>query len=168
MPRHSLVVLISAVVLIACGQRSAPEQTQLAARVPRACEKRVEALEAYLGGGPTRCETDLLGLPARIDVIAPSGATLYGVTIGRNPWGGITALEDDDERGLDHSASFGYDDRARLTSATLGAATPYVLGFAYGGARGRGARRPARRTRTRRRWPPPVPAPGRWPRCARR
>lgn len=74
---------------------------------------------------------DVLGMPARIEVAAPAGEMLYAVTVGRNAWGGITSLEDDDGRGLDHTATFTYDDRARLTGATIGAAAPYVLGFEF-------------------------------------
>ncbi|HTE49236.1 MAG TPA: FG-GAP-like repeat-containing protein, partial [Kofleriaceae bacterium] len=88
--------------------------------------------ERYGNGVQQTTGRDDLGQPVRIDVTGPGGAALFGLDVTRLPWGGIASLTDDDGRGLDHSASFAYDGRGRLTAATLGAgAAAYQLGFAY-------------------------------------
>src|SRR6185436_11233537 len=55
-----------------------------------------------------------------------------GLAIARQPWGAIASITDDDDRGLDHSATFTYDTRGRLTAAVQGGGkTAYTFGFAY-------------------------------------
>jgi RHS repeat-associated protein len=88
--------------------------------------------ERYGNGVEQTTSRDELGLPSRIDVEAPGGAVLYGLGVTRHEWGGVATLVDDDGSGLDHSASFTYDTRGRLTGATLGAAAnPFQFGYSY-------------------------------------
>ena len=89
-------------------------------------------LEERFGNGVTqRYERDSLGLPSRVQV-ARGGGSLYDVAIARNAWAGVTALTDQDGVGLDHSATFAYDGRGRLTGATLGTgASRYQFTYAY-------------------------------------
>jgi RHS repeat-associated protein len=77
--------------------------------------------ERYGNGVTEDYHYDSLGLPDAITVRRPSGALLYDVTLKRNAWAAPTEVWDVDGTGLDHSATFTYDEAARLTDAVLGA-----------------------------------------------
>lgn len=89
--------------------------------------------ESYGNGVRQTLVRDLLGNPARIDVFAPGGENLYGVTVTRNSWGAVTDAFDDDAHGLDESATFDYDTRGRLLGAVIGgpAADAHAFSYAY-------------------------------------
>lgn len=78
--------------------------------------------EAYGNGVTQRYTRDELGMPKEIGVARPSGLPLYGVRVGRTAWGSPRWVEDTDGVGLDHSATFAYDDAGRLADVVLGAA----------------------------------------------
>src|ERR1041384_3203345 len=67
--------------------------------------------------------------PTRVTVEA-AGHALYDVVGRYNVFGALDALTDQDQVGLDHTASFGYDTAGRLTSVTMGA---YQFGYGYDG-----------------------------------
>ncbi len=88
--------------------------------------------EGFQNGVETDYERDVLGLVSKVTVRDAGGAALYGVDIARNGWSGITAVTDVDGAGLSHTASFTYDDFARLTAASIGTgASAYSFGYGY-------------------------------------
>lgn len=100
--------------------------------------------ERFGNGVTQRYDRDVLGLTRRVAVAAPGGAALYDVALTRNAWSGITAVADLDGVGLDHSATFAYDSRGRLTGATLGAGTGrYEFSYRYDGLQNMVARQAA-------------------------
>lgn len=99
--------------------------------------------ERFKNGAVSRFGRDALGLVSRVEVKAGNGASLYDVAVQRTLWSGISAVTDNDGAGLDHSATFGYDDFARLTSATVGRAATggqYSFSYAYDGLQNMTAR----------------------------
>ena len=88
--------------------------------------------EGFQNGVETDYERDLLGLVSKVTVRDSGGTALYDVDIARNGWSGITAVTDVDGAGLSHTASFTYDDFARLTAASIGSgASAYSFGYGY-------------------------------------
>lgn len=87
--------------------------------------------ESFRNGVTASYQRDAIGLPSAIEVRDASGAALYSVQLGRNAWSGIESVTDVDGAGLDHSATFVYDDFARLTGADLGVGKGRGA-FAYG------------------------------------
>ena len=80
-------------------------------------------------GVDTRYTRDVLGLASRVTVRDAGGAAIYDVAATRNLSNDITAITDLDGGGLDHSAQFGYDGFARLTSAALGGGFSFGYGY---------------------------------------
>ena len=76
--------------------------------------------ERYGNGVVQRTERDLLGLVTDVVVERSDGTRLYDVDVDRNDWLALDTVTDNDGRGLDHTASFGYDSQGRLTEATVG------------------------------------------------
>jgi RHS repeat-associated protein len=87
--------------------------------------------ERTQNGVDTRYERDLLRLPSKVTVKDATGQAIYDVEATRNEWSALTTVNDVDHVGLDHSAQFGYDGFARLTSASVGTGTN-VFSFGYG------------------------------------
>jgi RHS repeat-associated protein len=98
--------------------------------------------ERFKNGAVSRFGRDALGLVSRVEVKAAGGESLYDVAVQRNLWSGITAVTDSDGAGLDHTATFGYDELTRLTSATVGSpgAGQYSFSYAYDGLQNMTAR----------------------------
>jgi YD repeat-containing protein len=101
---------------------------------------RVEG-ESYGNGATETYGYDTLGLPAHVHLRSTvSGQTrdLFEIFVTRTPYGAPLTVTDQDGNGdsLNHSATYTYDDAARLTGATLGATSDpgggkYAFGFAY-------------------------------------
>jgi len=88
--------------------------------------------ETTQNGVDARYERDVLTLPSRVTLRDVSNTAIYDVRASRNVATEITAITDLDGLGLDHSATFGYDGFARLTSATVGSGEPgYTFGYSY-------------------------------------
>jgi RHS repeat-associated protein len=95
-------------------------------------DARGEIVRERFGNGVVQeYQRDLLGQPSAIDIGASSGQPLYNVQIDRTDWGAISTIRDLDGTGLDHTASFMFDKRARLVSATIGQGEQ-AYGFEYG------------------------------------
>jgi RHS repeat-associated protein len=105
-------------------------------------------VEQFGNGVEQTTDRDELGQPDRVQIIdttrsgacqyqSPNDARcLYDVVLSRNAYGAITTVADSDGAGLDHSATFTYDDAARLTGSTLagGAGSGgYTFGYQYDG-----------------------------------
>jgi RHS repeat-associated protein len=87
-------------------------------------------------GNATRqlTERDANGLSSRIQVLRPTGASLYDVFLKRSAYGAVTAVDDMDGVGLDHTARFDLDEGGRLTGASLGSGTnQFQFTYAYDG-----------------------------------
>ncbi len=90
--------------------------------------------ERFKNGVVSRYERDSLGMASRVQIQNGAGAGLYDVAITRNIWSGIDTVTDNDATGLDHSATFTYDDLTRLTAATVGRnANRYSFSYSYDG-----------------------------------
>jgi RHS repeat-associated protein len=76
--------------------------------------------EVYGNGIRQKYERNELGLARRIQTLR-NGTALYDVTLTRNAYGSPLTVRDGDATGLSHSATFDYDDAARLTDVVLGA-----------------------------------------------
>jgi YD repeat-containing protein len=87
--------------------------------------------ERYGNATTQTYEYDALGLVSHLKVTQPSAASLYDVTVVRNSYGAPKIVTDLDGRGLDQSATYGYDAAGRLTAATLGALGPQQFAFTY-------------------------------------
>jgi len=83
--------------------------------------------ETFGNGVDTQYERDVLDLPSHVTVRDGSGAAIYDVSAERDLASQIRTITDRDGVGLDHSATFAYDEFTRLTGATVGS-----LAFAYG------------------------------------
>jgi YD repeat-containing protein len=97
--------------------------------------------ETY-GNGATEAYTyDDLGLTQSVDLrstVGGVGTDLFNIVVtSRTKYGAPKTVEDHDGQGLDHAATYTYDDAARLTGATLGASTDpggqYAFSFKYDG-----------------------------------
>ena len=97
--------------------------------------------EGY-GNGATEAYTyDDLGLTQSVDLQSTIGGVrndLFNIVVtSRTSYGAPKAVDDRDGQGLNHSATYTYDDAARLTAATLGASTDpggqYSFTFKYDG-----------------------------------
>lgn len=91
------------------------------------------AVRERFGNGVTQhTPRDLVGLPGAYTIARADGTRLYDVQIERNEWLAVETVTDNDSRGLDHSAAFGYDLFGRLTSATLGqGVAAHQFGYTY-------------------------------------
>lgn len=90
--------------------------------------------ETFGNGVEQRYTRDVLGRPSRIAVVPADAPPLYDVSLTHGPFGAIESVVDHDGVGLDHGASFTYDDAGRLTAAMLGAAgSGYAFSYRYDG-----------------------------------
>jgi YD repeat-containing protein len=96
--------------------------------------------EAYGNGATEGYTYDDLGLTQSADLRSTVGGVatdLFDIFVTRTTYGAPKTVEDRDLQGLDHSATYAYDDAARLTGATLGASTDpggqYSFAFRYDG-----------------------------------
>lgn len=88
--------------------------------------------ESFRNGVTARYQRDALGLVSAVTVRNASGQAIYDVSVARNGWTGITSVADVDGVGLDHSASYSYDNFSRLTGAQIGVGkTAYTFGYSY-------------------------------------
>jgi RHS repeat-associated protein len=88
--------------------------------------------ERYGNGVVTTYARDSLGQATDIAVLRAGSTAIYQVHVDRNAYGAITAVDDRDDRGLNHDASFTYDSGGRLTGATIGAASEdHSFSYAY-------------------------------------
>ncbi len=86
--------------------------------------------ERYGNGITQTYQRDELGLTSET-VVARDETSLYDIVIGRTAYGAVDAVTDRDGRGLDHTATFGYDGAARLTSATVGRGAAHSFQYEY-------------------------------------
>jgi hypothetical protein len=101
---------------------------------------RVEG-ESYGNGATEAYQYDTLGLPERVHLRSTVGGQtrdLFEILVTRTAYGAPSTVTDQDGNAdsLNHSATYTYDDAARLTGATLGATNDpgggkYAFGFAY-------------------------------------
>jgi RHS repeat-associated protein len=91
--------------------------------------------ERYGNGVTQTNELDVLGLRKRVTIRRPNGAAFYDVEATRTPYNALATLIDHDTVGLDHAATFSYDEASRLTGATLGpsGSQGYQFSYAYDG-----------------------------------
>lgn len=96
--------------------------------------------EKYGNGVEQTYQRDSLGMPSDIKITRPpidaggSNETIFHTSVLRNLYGAPTSITDLDGHGLDHTATYGYDLGARLTTATVGQATnQYSFRYAYDG-----------------------------------
>ncbi len=81
--------------------------------------------EHYQNGTAQTYGYDELGLSSQVDLYRPSGGApldLFSISIQRNAYGAPVLVTDNDQRGLNHSASYTYDAAGRLSDAAIGPA----------------------------------------------
>lgn len=99
--------------------------------------------ETYGNGIEQSYTLDDLGLTRGITIRSGAGSKLYDVEVQRNAYGAPKAVTDLLKTvGLDHTATFAYDEGARLVDATLGetAATRWKFRYRYDGLQNMTAR----------------------------
>ena len=98
-------------------------------------DARGAVVQGRFGNGVTESfERDAIGQPSHLRIERTPGAAIYDVTVQRSPFGAIASVQDGDGVGLDHSATFAYDDAGRVTQATIGgAARQFAFAYAYDG-----------------------------------
>jgi YD repeat-containing protein len=99
--------------------------------------------EQYGNGATETYEYDTLGLTSQValrSTVSGQVRDLFKILVTRNAYGAPTIVADQDNNtdSLNHSATYAYDDAARLVGATLGATTDpgggqYAFTFAYDG-----------------------------------
>jgi YD repeat-containing protein len=96
--------------------------------------------ETYGNGATEDYTYDNLGLTQSVDLRSTVGGVatdLFKIFVTRTTYGAPKIVDDKDNQGLNHSATYTYDDAARLKEATLGAASDpegvYTFTFNYDG-----------------------------------